>query len=221
MKYPLYEGLSEENKKKIEDLLGVLEEYKPWEECPDMWKTESSFFSWMRGALRSIWSRKWAPKNNYLKTHSFLLPVKDENGNQKCYKTGKKRGQPVERKHFKCEITGDVLPMAQAEIDHHPVPAGSCRSGLEVCVFLFKLLTTSSNMRIISKEAHGIVTHMERTGLSWEEAAIDKHIIEAMKKSVSAQKVELSKKGFSEKEISNKELRKECYFKLFNNEIKK
>ena len=212
-----YDSLSEEDKKKVEELLKVIETYKPWEKYPHIWKTKASFFSYMRGMQRSLWSRKWRPKIEYQNENSFQAPVLDENGNQTYYKSGKKKGQPVMRKSFKCELTGEILPIKEANIDHHPIPAGSCNHALDVCLFLFRLLTTKDNMRIISKESHKIVTHMERYGLTWEEAVVDKKCIEALKLPVDKQKKILIDSGFKEKEISNKENRKKCFKKLFKN----
>jgi len=196
-------------------LLKEVEQHRPWEWEGSIWKTESAYWGWLRGSLRSIWSRKWVFKNNYLKTHSFPAPVLDNNGKQKYYKTGKRRGQPVTKKHFKCELTGEVLPIKEGNIDHI-APAGSLTNGLEACIFLFRLLTSPNNMRLISKDAHAVITHMERTGMSWEEASLDKAVIAKMKCSVERQKKELAKLGFTEEEMSNKDRRKNCYIKILS-----
>jgi hypothetical protein len=212
-KYPLYTSLSEDKKEQIENLLLEIKKHTPWEWKGSIWKTESSYWSWLRGTLRSIWSRKWVFKNNYLQTHTFLYPVLDENGNQKYYKSGKKQGQSVTRKHFKCEITGETLSVKDGQIDH-VIPSGSLRDGLGACLFLFRLLTSPDNMRIISKDAHEVITHMERTGLSWDEAVIEKNVIKKLKQKVEDQKKELIKYGFKNEEISNGKKRKECYLKI-------
>lgn len=198
----------------IKQLLKEIEHHRPWEWEGSIWKTESQYWSWVRGTFRSIWSRKWVFKNKYLQDHTFQAPVLDGNGNQKYYKTGKKKGKPVTRKHFTCEVTGELHPATNANIDHVS-PAGSLTNGLEACIFLFRLLTSSDNMRLISKEAHAIITHMERTGLSWEEASIDKQVIDKLKQKVDDQKYELLSYGFTEENISNKDKRKSCYIAHF------
>lgn len=218
MTTPRYHNLSPKDKQIVESLLEEVEKHKPWEWDGGVWKTESSYWGFLRGSLRSIWSKKWVFKNNYLNSHKIQIPSIDtKTGEQIVFKTGKKSGQPKFQQGFKDEVTGEIHKIKEAEIDHIS-PAGSLRSGLEACIFLFRLLTHPNNMRIISKDTHKIITHMERTGMSWEDALLDKHLIAKSKLKVVTQKKELIKAGFTEEEISNGIKRKECYRKLLSKE---
>lgn len=198
----------------VEQLLVEINKHKPWEWSSN-WKTQSQYFSWLRGQLRGIWSRKWVPKNDYLKKQCFDHPLTDGQGNPVLIKSGKNAGKQKTQKYFICEVTGELTKKTEGEVDHIS-PAGSCNSPLEACVFLFRLLTSPDNMRLISKDAHKIITHMERTGMSWEEASLDKAIIAKMKQSVKDQSRELSHNGYTPSEISNKAKRKECYIKMLS-----
>lgn len=209
-----WENLDKNTRNLLLQLVDEVEKHRPWE-WSDFWKTQSSYFSWLRGSFRGIWSRKWVLKNEYVKTRKFDKPTIHPNGDQAYFKTGKRKGLPVTHKAFKCEITGEILPMKLGQVDHI-APAGSCRNGLEACIFLFKLLTSKDNMRLISKDAHAIVTYMEKTGMSWEEAVIEKSVIEKMKQKVNAQKYELIEHGFSVSEVNNKYNRKKCYIKMLS-----
>ena len=199
----------------LKKLVIEINKHTPWEWC-DRWKNSSDYFTWLRGTFRSVWSRKWIPKNNYLKEKSFPVPTLDKEGNQKYYKTGKKKGKPVTHKAFKCEITEEILPIKEGQVDHIS-PAGSCRNGLEACIFLFRLLTSQDNMRLISKDAHKIITHMERFNMAWEEAVAAKAVIAKLKQSVNIQIKELLGLGYDSKSTSNKEKRKMCYQEIFKN----
>lgn len=217
--YEKYEALSPEDKQKIEVLLTEIENHTPWKWEGSIWKTESSYYSYLRGSLRKIWS-KWPFRNIYKKEHTYDAPLFDDSGSPILIKSGKNAGRQKTQKYFTCEVFNEEYPCSvkgknNVEIDHIE-PSGSLRSGLDACVFLFKLLCPQDNMRILCKEAHAIITHMERTGLSFEEAQVDKKVIEAMKAPVSKQIQILLENGFEEKDICNKDKRKNCFKKLFN-----
>lgn len=203
----------------INQLIEAVDSHTPWLWEGSIWKSEAQYWSWLRGQLRNIWGRKWPFKNKYINEHTFQAPEYDESGNSIYIKSGKNAGKPKTRKHFTCEVTGETLPASVGgknsyEIDHKS-PAGKCNNGLEACIFLFRLLTHPDNMRIISKDVHKVITYAERMGIAYEEAVIEKKVIEAMKQKASIQLEQLKKEGFKESEISNSKGRKECYRKLF------
>ena len=63
---------------------------------------------------------------------------------------------------------------------------------------------------------HLIKTYSERYKVSWEEAVRRKVIIEKTKQTAPAQRKELTKYGFKPKDMSNAELREQCYLQLLN-----
>jgi hypothetical protein len=208
-----------ETQELVKKLLDEINNFKPWEYC-DQWETPSDFWSWMRGQLRSIWSKNWTPKNDYLNSSKLDVPKLDEDGNQIYYKSGKKKGQPVTYKAYKCELTGEIVKASKPKSSYkalyntdHIEPAGSCRNGLEACIYLFRVLTSPDNMRILSTKAHKIITHMEKKGLTWEEAIVDKKAIAWCDDKFVDHKAFLKDKGFSDEEVSNAPKRKECYKK--------
>jgi len=201
----------------FEALSKEIEKHTPWEWC-DQWDNASEYYSWLRGRLRGIWSKDWTPKNDYLNQRKFDHPKVDSNGDPILNKTGKNKGKQKTFKAYKCEITGAIIPAskpkgaktAQYNIDHID-PAGSCRNGVEACIFLFRVLTSPDNMRLLSTETHKVITHMEKSNLTWDEAVLDKKAIAWENDKSINHKQFLLDKGFEEKEISNGGKRRECY----------
>lgn len=208
--YPLYNDSDSETKEQIEKLLYEIQRHSPWLWNIKQWDTKSKYFTWLRGQFRGVWSRKWVPKNEYLKTHCFDHPLVDDNGVPILIKSGKNAGKQKTQKYFNCEVTGELTKKTEGEVDHIE-PAKGCNSAIEACIFLFRLLTPPSNMRLISKVSHQIITHMERTGMTWDEAVLDKELIARMKQKVYLQQQELSEAGFTKEQISNNKKRKACY----------
>lgn len=167
----------------------------PWEDEHGIWKTQSAFFSWIRGSLRRAWTK---------------YPVSKNFKNSQC-RPAPKGGRA--KWVADCAKCGKQFNKSSLQVDHI-VPAGSIRSWEDVGAFVQRLFTTSENMRLLCKPCHEMVTNQERWGLSEEEAIKRKEMVEFFKLSVSKQKEILMKNGFNEEEVKNSTLRKESYSKM-------
>lgn len=139
-----------------------IKSYKnPWEEYPEIWKTQSAFFTWLRGCIRrSIWD-KYPPKHIF-KNSKCVSPPKD-------YKGRAKSGA-------NCSLSGDWTAKSYLEVDHIEGNA-SLKGWDDLLPFIQHLCTNTSNMQLVSKEAHKIKSYSEKEGISFEEALITKKAI--------------------------------------------
>lgn len=143
---------------------------KPWEVTGVPWKSESAFWSWVRGVMRKGWSRH---------------PVKIEYIDSKRRKID--NPNPKNAKRFPqvwgvtCECCGEEVLQKDSEVDHIE-QSGSLRCKEDIQSFVERLfLVDFSVLRILCKPCHAIVTHAQKTGLSFDEAKIDKKVVEIMK----------------------------------------
>lgn len=167
---------------------------KPWELPETPWKTESAFWSWVRGQLRKGWSRH-PVKHLYLK--------------QKRYKAQGKRGKMIW--HLDCEICDESTPQSNIEIDHI-IPSGSLKSEEDLGRFAARLyVVTFDTIRALCRDCHQISTHADKKGLSFFEAKVDKEVIKVMK---SATRVKEVVKAFGEEYKTPKEKNRETIRKI-------
>ncbi len=138
---------------------------QPWEEFPDIWKTKSAFFAWLRGGLRrAIWE-KYPPKIQFKNGKCTVPPV----GYQGKAKSG-----------TECSLTGVWTAKSYLEVDHIEGNA-SLKDWDDVTDFIQHLCTNTANMQLVTKEAHKIKSYAERQGISFEDAALEKKVIQIIK----------------------------------------
>lgn len=136
----------------------------PWQEAPHIWPTKSSFFAFLRGALRRAVWEKW--------------PLKLEFKNQVCeappedYKGRAKSGAY-------CALSGEWTGKSAGEIDHL-IGHVSLKDWEDVLPFIQHLCASKDNMQFVAKEAHKCKSYAERMGITYEEAVIQKEIIAIM-----------------------------------------
>lgn len=96
---------------------------------------------------------------------------------------------------YKCAIEGTYHIGSQVEVDH--IRGENSLKGYEDMVdFTRSILDVQwSDLRILSKEAHAIVTYAERYGLTYEQAKKEKEVIAIMNSGVVKQKAFLKKHG--------------------------
>lgn len=138
---------------------------EPWEEYPDIWKTKAAFFAWLRGGLRrAIWE-KYPPKIQFKNGHCTAPPV----GYQGKAKSG-----------TECALTGEWTAKSYLEVDHIQGHV-SLKGWNDVTDFIQHLCTNSDNMQLVGKEAHKTKSYAERQGITFEEATLEKKVIQIIK----------------------------------------
>jgi hypothetical protein len=134
------------------------------------WKTESAFWSWIRGVLRKGWS-KHPVKLEYIKKYRKQIP----NPNPK--------GKKDTVWGMTCSCCSKDTVQSQIEIDHISETGGkfTCLEDVKAYVeYLFLIDFTS--IRPVCKDCHEVITHSQKKGISFEEAATEKKVIEICKK---------------------------------------
>ena len=140
-------------------------EYKPWEEYPELWKTEAEFWSYLRGALRrGVWEKS---------------PIKLSFKNANCdpppegYTGKSKSGQY-------CALSGEWTGKSKLQVDHKDGNK-SLLSWEDVLPFILHLIPPNGSLQLVANEAHKIKSYAERMGISFEEAVVEKRVIKTMK----------------------------------------
>lgn len=143
---------------------------KPWEQCPHIWKTEAQFWTFVRGVLRKGWS-KHPLKLEFIKTNRkrIINPVE------------KNRKRFPECWGMTCAICGTDTVQNMIEIDH--IGEGSSFTGLhDVEKYVAHLFLVDYNsLRAVCKPCHKVENQRQRKGITFEEAKLDKLMIEFFK----------------------------------------
>ena len=176
-----------------------MSEWKPWEESA-AWKTEASFYAWLRGQLRrSVWSH-YPPKNEY--KASMLRPATEDDYAKGVSPRTKKVGQ--------CYLCKNWFPASHLQVDHLD-QAGSLRCEDDITPFIKNLACMKDNMRLSCKPCHETKTLADKLGITFEQAIIEKKIIAQMKLSKIKQDKVLTELGMP---CNNDKVRKESWRKL-------
>lgn len=176
---------------------------KPWEAYPEIWATESAFMSWIRGGIRAGLWNKHPVKLEFLKKSRIKIP----NTNPRSMK------RFPEVWATKCAITGEIIPLNKAEVDHK-TGEHTLRNLDDIASFIKDIvLVTDGDLQIVSKDVHKIKTLAERKGITFEEAVIEKKAIAFGKLSIDEQKQKLTEIYGSDKisSLTNKSKRLAAY----------
>ena len=176
---------------------------QPWEVFPNIWKTKAAFFSYLRGGLRMIWSR---------------YPAKLE-WKKKQLTSERPPGYTGRGKSFgKCHYCGCMFTGSALEVDHVE-QAGACNSWETAGHFMENLLDCNDNWVLACKPCHKVKSHAEKTGASFEEAAIQKRVIAMMKNSKDFVVDFCKKNGYNAGQLTNSEKRKAALTEIFTKEL--
>lgn len=137
---------------------------EPWEKYPTIWKNKTAFFTYLRGHLRLLWSRY--PAKLKWKQAQMVKPPKGYTGRAKTL--------------GKCHYCSEMFAASHLEVDH-VLQAGTCNSWETSTEFLYKLLDCNDNWVLACKPCHKIKSYSEKQGISFEEAQMEKKIIEFCK----------------------------------------
>ena len=176
---------------------------KPWEAYPDIWKSEAAFMSWLRGGIRAGLWNKHPIKLEFLKKNRIKVP----NTNPRSMK------RFPEVWAAQCAITGDIIPLTKAEVDHK-TGNHSLRTVDDIAEFIKGIvLIGDEDLQIVSKDVHKIKSHAEKQGITFEDAMIEKKVIAFGKLSTEEQKQKLTEIYGSDKisSLTNKSKRLAAY----------
>lgn len=149
-------------------------DYKPWEEYPHIWKTESAYLSFIRGGIRRyLWSKN-PVKLEFEKESQVLIP----NDNPKSAK----RFPRV--KGYRCGHCKGLFKATQVQCDHKS-GEHALRSMNDIQTFVEGIvLVRKEDLQMLCKPCHLVKTYSERYGVSLEEARAITQAIDFEKKGV-------------------------------------
>lgn len=169
--------------------------FSPWKEYPEIWKTEAKFWAWLRGGLRrGLWEK--SPIKISFKNANVSKPPK---GLETRAKTG-----------TECSLSGEWTGKSKLEVDHK-IGNVSLKAVDDILDFILHLIPSYKDLQLVSKEAHKVKSYAERYGLTYEEALVAKKVIASTKKSTASQIKELTGLGYPASMTSNAKKRRECY----------
>lgn len=150
---------------------------RPWEDFPEVWKNEAAYCAWLRGQCRRIWARH--PIR--IKTiQAARIPLTD--ALREAHGLG-----PKVRTACRCSICNGLFKQSDVEVDHKS-HAGSFSTIEEWRVWIDNLLLVGcSDLQVLCKECHAIVSYSQRMRCSFEDAKALKTIIAFGKLKVAAQ----------------------------------
>lgn len=180
----------------------------PWEDYPEIWKTQSAFMSYVRGGVRlGLWN-KHPVKLQFIKDNRERAPI-----GRKTQKAPD--GQEVWA--CRCYLCSRVFKQAECEVDH--INGGhSLKSMDDLQKFVQAMLfVTDKDLRIVCKPCHKIKSYAERMGISYDEAVIEKKIIAFGNLPIQEQK-DILWDYFVDVDDSNEKKRKEAYREILEDE---
>ena len=128
-------------------------------------KTEGAYIGWLRSQTRRMWSN-----------HPVRLDLIKKNQRRM---QNKKTGRMAY--HLPCAHCRKAFPLGDIEINHkNTVGTLTLENFGEYMVRL--MLVEEKDLEILCKPCHSIVTYQERSGMSREDAVIEKKIIAFFKK---------------------------------------
>ncbi len=178
----------------------------PWQVEDNPWGTEAKFITWIRGVLRKGWSKY--PLKHIFK-QSKRKRIKNPNP--------KPRKGSEEVWGLECDICHNDFVQTEIEIDHIG-DQGSLKCFDDIKGYAEHLfMLTYEDMRCICKGCHKIVSQSQRSGVSFEEAKLEKLIIEKCKLKTDVQLALLS--GYGYNDCSNKDKRKAAWQEILRKEL--
>ena len=140
-------------------------DYKPWLEYPELFATESAWWTYLRGALRrGLWEK--SPIKLSFKNGACSLPPEGYNGRAKS--------------GAYCALTGEWEGKSKLEVDHQQGHM-SLLSWDDVLPFIMHLVPPKGSLQLVKKDAHKIKSYAERMGITFEQAMVEKQTIEIIK----------------------------------------
>lgn len=175
---------------------------EPWEAYPNIWKSPAAFWAYLRGGIRSIWSRY--PGKLEWKKSQLQEPPHEYKGKAKKLGTC----------HYcKCQFSASAL-----EVDHVQ-QAGSCNSWETAAEFLQNLLDCNDNWVLACKPCHKVKSYAERQGVNFQAALVEKRAITFLKEHNKTEVLAFcASKGYNASSLTNADKRREALVEIFTKE---
>jgi len=141
----------------------------PWEEYPEIFKSKSQFFSWLRGGIRrSLWNNSQI-KLDFIKRNRIRIP----NPNPK--------GKVAEVWGAKCGICSGLFPLKDIQVDH--VSGNHSLKEIEdITPFILAIsCPPRDGLMTVCKSCHAIKSKQEKDGTTFEHAKAEKQAIQIIK----------------------------------------
>lgn len=124
-------------------------------------KTEARFTAWLQSALRSVWN-KHPSKLTLIKQKQ--VPLKIGTSNKAIF-------------HVQCFHCRKLFKLKDIEVNHKKQVGGLSKLEDRYRFMDNLLLVQPEDLELLCHECHGIVTYMERYGVSKRDAVIEKKVI--------------------------------------------
>lgn len=160
-------------------------DFKPWELYPHIWRTESAWLSFIRGGIRRyLWSKN-PVKLEFMKEKRVMIP-----------NPSKRKGAKAQVWGAQCEMCHKLAPQKDIEVDHKVGERGNLRSAKDIQSYVENIVfVRKEDLAILCKPCHKTKTYSERSGMSLEDAAIEKEAISICKQSAAVVKSWLTERG--------------------------
>lgn len=174
----------------------------PWVDVPHLWKDEKAYMNWLRSQTRRMWSRH-PVKNEFVKSKRFKAPLGRNGREVWC---------------VECVLCNNDTN--KFEVDHI-TPGGSFHDWKSYTEWSKRILWVRfEDLRLLCLPCHQLITYCDKYGLSLEEGAVEKEVIQKIKQKATDQKKELLSLGFTAGETRTAEMRRECYRKHYRGDPK-
>lgn len=139
-------------------------------ENTDVWKNKSAFMNYLRGGLRkSLWSRH-PVKIKLIKDKRERIPNPNPKGRVETVWGGR------------CELCDKLFAQADLQVDHIREDYNRLNDIEDIQKFVEGLsIVTTDELRLVCKPCHGVVSHSQKNGVTFEVAKVQKDVI-ALKK---------------------------------------
>lgn len=143
--------------------------------------TEAKFTKWLQSALRRIWAQH-PSKLSLIQSRRIALKVGQSN-------------RPIW--HVQCYHCKQLFKLKEIEVNHKNVCGGLLKLEDRHQFFDRLLLVQPEDLELLCTDCHGIVTYMERYGVSREDAIIEKKVIKFSKLADEEQIAKCKRAGFT------------------------
>lgn len=163
---------------------------------------DKKFFTWLRSGLRSM-SRRYPP------IFEALAAAKE------AYK-----GDNVRQKFcYRCACCNGLFSAKEVSVDHR-VDCGSLQSWKDVQSFMERLFCKKEGLDVLCNSCHDIKTYSTKYGVSLEEAALQKSVINLIKSKTPKQLLAfLQEYGYNGCNVSNSVKRKALVETILRGEL--